>query len=127
LPVSFDYGIYTAVQYQVVENNTSLTTGDTRSQTSELQTLRAVVHGRVQNVGFRMFVLDAARGLGLAGYVRNEYDGSVSVTAVGATDRLERLLTDLRRGPSQARVERVDVQWQAGNPSGLNGTFEVRY
>ncbi|HEY0069337.1 MAG TPA: acylphosphatase [Chloroflexia bacterium] len=93
----------------------------------ELQTLRAVVRGRVQNVGFRMFVLDAARGLGLAGYVRNEYDGSVSVAAVGAVHTLERLLADLRRGPSQARVERVDVEWQAGNPSGLNGTFEVRY
>lgn len=110
-----------------MDNNTSPTTSDTHPHTSELQTLRAIVRGRVQNVGFRMFVLDTARGLGLAGYVRNEYDGSVSVTAVGATGTLERLLADLRRGPSHARVERVDVDWQAGNPSGLSGTFEVRF
>ena len=125
-PLSFDYNIFTAVQYQVVENNTPSTINDMRSETPERQTLRARVSGRVQNVGFRVFVRDAARRLDVAGYVRNEYDGSVSVVAVGSQETLERLLAALQRGPSHARVESVDVDWQPGNPQGFDGGFEVR-
>ena len=87
--------------------------------------MRATVRGRVQNVGFRMFVLEAARSLDVAGHVRNEYDGSVSVLAAGTRAALERLLTALRRGPAHAHVDRVDVDWQPGNPQGLAGSFEV--
>lgn len=123
----FDYGIYTAVQYQAVENNNPPTVNDTGSPARELQTLRATIRGRVQNVGFRAFAQDAARSLGLAGYVRNEYDGGVSVLAVGVRETLEQLLVALRRGPVHARVERVEVDWLPGNPQGLQGRFEVRH
>ena len=84
------------------------------------------MRGRVQNVGYRMFALEAARGLNVAGYVRNEYDGSVSVLAAGPRGALERLLAALRRGPAHARVDHVEVDWMPGNPQGLAGTFEVR-
>ncbi len=124
--LAFDYSIFTAVQCQVVENNASPSTYDSVPQASELQTLRATVRGRVQNVGFRMFVLEAARGLDVAGYVRNEHDGSVAVLAVGKRTRLERLLLALRRGPAHARVDQVEVDWQPGNPHGVSGAFEVR-
>lgn len=93
----------------------------------ELVTLRARVRGRVQNVGFRVFVREVARGLNVAGYVRNEYEGSVFVEAVGPRGELERLLGSLQRGPSQARVERLEVDWLAGNPRGLSGQFEVSH
>jgi hypothetical protein len=46
--------------------------------------LHAVVHGRVQGVGFRYFVMREARALGLSGWVRNQADGSVEVEAEGA-------------------------------------------
>lgn len=126
---SFDYRIYAAVQYQAVENNTSSTIKDTQSHAPELQTLRATVRGRVQNVGFRMFARDAAQRLGVAGYVRNEHDGSVSVLAVGAREALESLLVALQHGPdgpAHARVERVEADWLPGNPQGFTGKFEVR-
>lgn len=123
---SFDYRIYAAVQYQAVENNIPSTIKDTQSHTPELQTLRATVRGRVQNVGFRMFARDAAQRLGVAGYVRNEHDGSVSVLAVGAREALESLLVALQRGPAHARVERIDADWLPGNPQGFSGRFEVR-
>jgi len=42
-----------------------------------------VVHGLVQGVGFRWFVARRADGLGLSGYVRNLYDGSVEAEAEG--------------------------------------------
>ncbi|TMD54260.1 MAG: acylphosphatase, partial [Chloroflexi bacterium] len=65
-----------------------------------LEELHAYVHGRVQGVGFRYFVAQKAQSLGLRGYVRNEYDGSVEVLAQGPRPALEHLLTYLRRGPS---------------------------
>ncbi|MDQ3928364.1 MAG: acylphosphatase [Chloroflexota bacterium] len=109
-----------------MEKHTSPSTYDTVTEDYELQTLRATVRGRVQNVGFRMFVLEAARPLNVAGYVRNEYDGSVAVLATGPRVALEQLLAALRRGPAHARVDHVEVEWQPGNPQGLTGSFEVR-
>lgn len=110
-----------------MENNTPPAITDAQPNASEVKTLRATVRGRVQNVGFRMFALDVARSLGVSGYVRNEYDGSVHVVAVGPAEKLERLLSSLWRGPSHARVEHMDVDWLPGNPQSIEGTFEVRY
>ena len=67
-----------------------------------------VVEGRVQGVGFRMFVEAVARGLRLKGYVCNRRDGSVEVYAVGKEEVLERLRTELEKGPSASRVTRVE-------------------
>jgi acylphosphatase len=72
--------------------------------------VRAVVHGRVQMVGFRAFVIHHAGDAGLAGTVRNLDDGSVEAVLEGPRDSVERMLDLLRVGPSHARVERVDVE-----------------
>jgi acylphosphatase len=68
------------------------------------------VAGRVQGVGFRAFVRHHARDLGLAGWVRNEPDGTVAVEAAGDPERLDRLEEHLRSGPPASRVERVAVR-----------------
>lgn len=73
--------------------------------------LEAVVSGRVQGVGFRMFVLDTALELGLAGWVANEPDGSVRATAEGPEPQLLRFLQALRAGPPAARVAAVSESW----------------
>jgi acylphosphatase len=73
--------------------------------------LVAHVHGRVQGVGFRAFVHDSARSLGLAGTVRNCRDGCVRVEAEGPRHLLDRLLALLREGPPAARVLRVVEEW----------------
>ena len=70
---------------------------------------RFVVSGRVQGVGFRYFTQDAARREGIAGLVRNLLDGRVEVLAEGDEEALKRLELAIRRGPSGARVERVEV------------------
>jgi acylphosphatase len=80
---------------------------------SELVRARAVVHGRVQMVGFRAFVMHHAGDAGLAGTVRNEPDGTVETVVEGPRSEVERMLDLLRRGPSHARVERVDVEYSA--------------
>ena len=78
---------------------------------SRHERLIAHVPGRVQGVGFRVFVYEVAQGLGLSGSVENSRDGSVRVEAEGPRDLLDRLLLALRSGPPAARVERVTETW----------------
>ena len=70
---------------------------------------RIVVTGRVQRVGFRFFVEEAATREGLLGYVRNQHDGSVEVVVEGDAEAVERFEMAVRRGPSLARVDEVDT------------------
>lgn len=86
--------------------------------------LDATVVGRVQGVGFRWFVLDAARRLELGGWVANEADGSVRCVAQGPRAALDALLRELATGPLGARVERVVPRW--GQAGGTLGRFEIR-
>ena len=70
---------------------------------------RYVVKGRVQGVGFRYFVDDAARREGIRGFVRNLRDGCVEVVAEGDLETMLRFERALRRGPSGARVDEVET------------------
>ena len=91
----------------------------------ETQTLRALIRGRVQGVGFRQFVEEQAGALGLKGFVRNLSNGTtVEVVAEGPMFELETLLAALRQGPPVAYVERVDVSWAAA--TGDHTAFVVR-
>jgi acylphosphatase len=83
---------------------------------SENVRVRAVVHGQVQMVGFRAFVIRHAGGAGLNGTVRNLPDGTVEAVLEGPTGAVERVVDLLHQGPAHARVERVDVEKAA--PSG---------
>ena len=74
--------------------------------------LKAKVYGIVQGVGYRAFVCRHARALGVKGYVRNLYDGSVEVVAEGPEEVLGILLKALRTGPQRARIEEIQVEWQ---------------
>jgi acylphosphatase len=87
--------------------------------------MRAVIHGDVQGVGFRFFVREAAKPLGIRGWVRNRSDGSVEVTAEGDREQLDSLLTAVRRGPRHATVGGVDVEW--ADALGDLGPFELRH
>ena len=85
--------------------------------------LQAIVHGRVQGVGYRYFVARRAAEHGVAGTVRNLPDGSVEVVAEGALPALRGLLDELRTGPGHARVESVDERWSEGAPR--HRSFEI--
>jgi acylphosphatase len=93
---------------------------------SEISAFTAVVHGRVQGVNFRYFVIQKARALGLKGYVVNLRNGiSVEVYAEGEKSKLNELLSSLYIGPSRADVDHLDVKWSEA--LGLLNRFEVRY
>jgi acylphosphatase len=82
------------------------------------------VNGRVQRVGFRYFVYDAACLEGISGWVHNLPDGSVEVTAEGEADAMERLDLLLRQGPAGARVD--DVETDIVPPTGRFVGFRIR-
>jgi len=87
--------------------------------------LHAVVRGHVQGVGFRYTTQAEARKLGLGGWVRNLYDGSVEVDAEGDRPQLELFLAFLHRGPLGAHVEAVEADWPQAQGNAPY-PFEVR-
>lgn len=84
---------------------------------------RFLVSGRVQGVGFRYFVQDAAEREGLTGFVRNLDDGRVEAVAEGEAEAMERFEMALHRGPSHARVN--DLQSESIVPGGRYVGFMV--
>lgn len=70
---------------------------------------RFVIRGVVQGVGFRHATSREAQRLGLLGWVRNRGDGTVEAVAVGDLRQLNALDRWLQRGPSAARVDRVEA------------------
>ncbi len=89
-----------------------------------MTTWRFVVEGGVQGVGFRYFVRQRARALGLGGRVRNLPDGSVEVVAQGTPRTLAELEAALWRGPSLARVSHV-VRTENEDEIVFGSTFDI--
>jgi len=84
---------------------------DQRLQSGVLRRVDAVIRGRVQGVGYRIFVLRAAMDLGLTGWVSNLPDGAVRCVAEGDPASLARLVERLRQGPAAALVDQVLTGW----------------
>jgi acylphosphatase len=82
------------------------------------------VAGRVQGVGFRYLAAQRARSLGVAGWVRNEPDGTVSAAFEGPLELVQSMLDWCRRGPSGSRVDTVRLAWE--QPTGASA-FEIRW
>lgn len=83
------------------------------------------VGGRVQGVGFRWFVREAARRHGVKGWVRNREDGSVEVAAEGDPSTLEQFLGEVERGPRGARVEYLR-RLPADGVGHIDASFDIR-
>ena len=84
---------------------------------------RVIVRGRVQGVFFRDTVRRHAESRGVAGWVRNNLDGTVEAVFEGEPEAVERLVSFVHEGPSGAIVERVEVVDE--EDEGLSG-FAVR-
>lgn len=78
------------------------------SDTGVIRT-RVVVHGFVHGVFFRDTMRRRAEARGVAGWVRNNRDGTVEAVFEGAPEAVERLVAFAREGPSGARVDRVEI------------------
>ncbi len=84
---------------------------------------RVLVHGHVQGVFFRDTAQRLADRLGVAGWIRNNADGTVEGVFEGDAPAVERLVAFCREGPRGARVDRIEAVEE--EPEGLRG-FGVR-
>lgn len=73
--------------------------------------LHATVSGRVQGVGFRGYTATHAQRLGITGWVRNRFNGTVEILAEGHCEALESFLEAVNTGPGPSHVDHVDVEW----------------
>ena len=72
-------------------------------------TIRLLIGGRVQGVGFRYFVAQEAARQGIVGFTRNLRNGRVEVFAQGDGDAVASFCVACGRGPHGAKVTRVDL------------------
>ena len=82
-----------------------------RNLSTYIKAIHVLVSGTVQGVFFRKSTLQQALDLGLKGWVRNLEDGRVECKAIGCESDLLKLLHWMGKGPIQAKVNRVDVEW----------------
>ena len=85
---------------------------------------RLIIHGRVQGVGYRYAMIDAAQALGVRGWVRNRRDGTVEAFVQGEPAAIDAILAWGRRGPPSARVNAINTTAAEVDPA--IGTFEHR-
>lgn len=75
----------------------------------DITSLRVHVHGIVQGVGFRDFLITAAQHQKLDGWVRNRSDGSIEALVSGPTKAVENFVSFATKGPAGAKVSAVDL------------------
>ncbi len=89
---------------------------DSTNEEEQPNCFHAVVRGRVQRVGYRIFCREAAIRHGIRGWVRNRPNGTVEVHAEADELALTEFLTDLYRGPVLAHVSDIRLDWQTVDP-----------
>lgn len=67
------------------------------------------ISGHVQGVGFRFRASHAANGLGITGWVKNEWDGTVEMEAQGTEERINQMLTMINKS-AYILIERIDAE-----------------
>lgn len=90
----------------------------------EIERAEIYISGRVQGVGFRRFARNVAGRLGVDCNPINLRDGRVLVVVEGKPKAIELLINELRKGPTFAAVDNVDVIF--AEASGNVNDFLVR-
>lgn len=75
-----------------------------------MKKIRAIVTGRVQGVGFRMYTRAQARQLGVNGYVRNLSSGEVEIVAFGEPEDIDALIEWAKSGSPSAVVNNLKIE-----------------
>lgn len=91
---------------------------------TKVRRVRLRIIGRVQGVGFRYSALEAARRIGVCGWVRNCDDGAVEAVAEGEQAAIAQFVRWCHRGPAGARVTQVRELDEP--PAGDSHDFAIR-
>ncbi|XKH61688.1 acylphosphatase [Halomonas sediminis] len=85
-----------------------------------LLTLRLLITGTVQGVGYRQWLVDELTQRELAGWGRNLPDGGVEAVIHGTLEHLQPLCDAVPSGPETAQVTGVDINpWPGDTPEGV--------
>lgn len=82
-----------------------------------------IVHGKVQGVGFRYYVNQSARRIGIRGWVRNLPDGTVEIDAEGPVTQMKTFVEAVKKGSPRSKVTNLEVRDK--EPAGFQ-RFEIR-
>lgn len=72
------------------------------------------ISGRVQGVGFRMYMERKAYQFNVTGWVRNRRDATVEAMVQGAPEAVDAMITWAKRGPPSAMVSEVRIAEGSG-------------
>ncbi len=91
----------------------------------EIVSVHIVIQGHVQGIGFRAFVCEEARELGVDGIVENLADGDVKAIGIGTRAILEKFIERVKAGNGYSIIEKVHIKWhEDGEPTGEFKTVE---
>lgn len=99
------------------------TTEEQSAKMSEIIRKRMVFYGDVQGVGFRYRAKYGAQELGVTGWVKNEWDGTVVMEAQGTEEQIARLITAVRQG---TYVDIRDIRMKEIFPEEHEYSFHIR-
>ncbi|MBR0411344.1 MAG: acylphosphatase [Eubacterium sp.] len=85
------------------------------------------VHGRVQGVGFRFVASSVAHACHVTGFVRNEFDGTVTIEVQGAEHRVNSFVDQIREGNRFVKVDYIDIRDLPLVPADKETQFRVKY
>jgi acylphosphatase len=74
-----------------------------------MKSVRLLIGGRVQGVGYRAWAARIASELGLRGWVKNRRDGSVEMLITGPDDAVAVMIDAAKEGPPAARVGGIRI------------------
>ena len=77
----------------------------------KLSSVKIIVSGRVQGVGFRYFIAKIADNFELKGYAKNLFNGDVEIQAEGRKEYINMLINKAKTGPSNSKVNSCKVEW----------------
>jgi len=69
-----------------------------------------VITGKVQGVGFRYWLYQIANEKNVYGWVKNKNTNEVEAVLLGEDKNVDELIKLVRKGPSSARVENLNIQ-----------------
>jgi len=71
-----------------------------------------IISGRVQGVCFRMETQRTAKRIGVLGWVKNRFDGTVEAVFEGDKKQVDQIIEWCRKGPSLSVVSNLEITWE---------------